>query len=63
MMDIKEILKLECGTYTGMNSDGENIIVVRNQEGFTIKTDEGKKCLWCVDYDEDGNIECSYPEY
>jgi len=61
-MEIKEILNLENGIY----SDKENSVIVYRQVGcgFTIKHIQGdNKPLWCVDYDENGNIECEYPEY
>ena len=64
-MTTKEILKLESGLYTGTDEDGNKVMVFRQEgSGYTIKREQGEgKPLWCVDYDEDGNEECEYPEY
>lgn len=62
----RDCLKLDEGFYTGTTEDGLSVFVLRGKKGngFTIKYEQnGKDTLVCVDYDEDGNVECEYVEY
>lgn len=58
------IIKLQNGIYTGVDEDGRDVTVMREfGSGFTVKTLNSKGIYECVDYSEDGEIECSYIEY
>ena len=46
---------LEIGTYSGENSDGKKILVIRKDEGWVVKTETHDDWLEVVTYDEDGN--------
>ncbi len=66
-LDRDAMLKLEEGIYTGVNIDGEQVIVARQYDcGFTVRvrlnSSQGKYWL-CHDYDEEGYLECEYFEY
>ncbi len=61
---VNQILEKSSGIYTGKLVDGTDVVIMRQEgAGFTIKYDQGPdKPYWCEDYDEYGDIECSYPE-
>lgn len=62
-LGVDDILKLGSGSYSGKDVNGREVIVFRKiGYGFTMKTDEGENCLWCVEYDESGRPVGSYPE-
>ena len=58
MMTVKEILEKKSGMQSGVNEDGQNVVVMREKgRGFTIMTETHNGWHECIDYDEDGDCE------
>lgn len=62
-MNYTGIIAKEEGIYTIAFDDGSTALLFRAKKGhgYTIAHVQPNKPWWCVDYDEDGNIECEYP--
>lgn len=63
MITIEEIRKLNPGFYSGTDSDGYTVILIRGEGcGFTMKKDTKQGYLDCTDYNEAGNPIRHYTE-